>query len=168
MQISSLSLIAFLFYSYIVLIFFIEGSMYYCYSESIKRRIIEELEKDGMGGGIEHIFHRFYPAPVYVFMGFVMLMFSIFFAIIIIIADFSSKLYFLYTIPIILLNMFLQYKFIHYLVRINKKIKNGERNTLMGFISAGIMFGNIPDKALWIFLVIVFVLHFAAILKIIF
>jgi hypothetical protein len=168
MENNGMNIIEFLFLTHILLISFIGGSMNCFYSETVKRKIIEELENDGMSGGIEHIQHRLSPTPIFLAAGIIMLIISFFLALYILGAGTRSILNSMAAIPIIILNTFLQYRIVHYLNGAHRKIRSGERKTMLGTIGTAIMLGSVHEAVFKICLIVIFVLHIATFLKIVF
>jgi len=57
---------------------------------------------------------------------------------------------------------------VFYLIHTGKKIRSGDKKTWLGDISNAIMLGSVPEKIFKIYIIVVYLLHITAILKIIF
>ncbi len=168
METQSMNIFEFFISMYMLLFFFIAVSILLNYSETIQKKIVEELEKDGMSGSIEHIWHKKYISPLFTKgVGILMSMFAFIVAFASLIADIEEDLNLLISLPLVVFNMFLQHKLLFYFIKANGKIKKGEKKTMLGGIDIAIMFGSIPEKVFWIFLGISYLWHVTAVLKII-
>jgi hypothetical protein len=154
---------------HLLLLFFIGDATLLNFTPQVQKKIIEELEKDGMSGSITHIMHKKNISPLMGnLVGIVMLLFIASWAFILLITDIKNELNLLIALPLIVFNLFLQHKLVSYLIIISKKIRLGEKKTMLGQIDLAIQLGSIPEEMFKIYLVVTYVLHLAAILKIIF
>jgi len=152
-----------------LLIFYLMNVMYLHFSPQIQEKIIEELEKDGMSGSISHIMHKKYISPFLMkLVSVVILLFITFWAFMLLITDIKNELNLVIALPLIILNLFIHHKIVHYIINASKRIRAGEKKTFMMQMENAIILGAVPDEMFRIYLVAMYVLHLAAIVKIIF
>ena len=155
--------------TYFLLAFFVAVSSLLYISPQIQKKIIEELEKDGMSGSISHIMHKKNISPLLSnIIGAVLLLFITFWAFMLLITDIKNKLNLLIAVPLIVFNLFLQQKLVLYLINAGKRIRAGEKKTFLLQIDSAIILCAVPEDMFKIYLVVMLVLHIVAILKIIF
>ena len=155
--------------TYFLLGFFVAVSMALYFSPQIQDKIIEELEKDGMSGSISYIMHKKYISPLLSkIVGIVLLLHITFLAFMLLITDVNNDLNLLIAIPLLILNLFIQHKIVLYIINAGKRIRAGEKKTFLLQIENAIILAAVPEEMFKICLMAVYVLHIAAILKIIF